>query len=66
MQTAKQQIADAMQAFLNAGGKVQEVEPGKRTLDYAIDPRLVTCGCGCKGNYTDHTMRLGESGPYPY
>lgn len=25
-------------------------------------PRLSDCQCGCEGNYTDHSMRAGESG----
>ena len=25
-------------------------------------PRLRDCKCGCDGNYTDHSMRAGESG----
>lgn len=25
-------------------------------------PRLSDCACGCNGNYTEHSMRAGESG----
>lgn len=30
--------------------------------DIAPDPDLIACGCGCHGDYTDHTMRMGERG----
>lgn len=54
----KNQLAAALAAFSQNGGKVQQVEEGAR----AIDPAIRYCRCGCEGNWTDHTMRLGESG----
>lgn len=54
----KEQLATSMAAFQSKGGKVQKVEEGKR----AIDPSIRYCRCGCNGDWTDHTMRLGERG----
>lgn len=54
----KQDLAEAMAAFTQNGGKVKEVKDGERS----IDPAIRYCKCGCEGNWTDHTMRLGESG----
>lgn len=54
----KDQLAAALANFSQNGGKVQQVEEGKRS----IDPAIRYCRCGCEGNWTDHTMRLGESG----
>lgn len=51
-------LAAAMLAFESNGGKVEQIETNQRTLD----PGLVFCTCGCRGNYTDHSMRKGESG----
>lgn len=54
----KAELAAMMEAFHNKGGKVARVEEGKR----AIDPVIRHCKCGCNGDWTDHTMRQGESG----
>lgn len=54
----KEQLAAATAAFENNGGQVKQVQEGTR----AIDPAIRYCRCGCEGNWTDHTMRLGESG----
>ena len=51
----------AVQEFLAKGGKVKEIPEGQTSnKDYS----LANCPCGCEGNYTDHTMRLGEKGIY--
>lgn len=52
----KEQLAQAMQAFAESGKKVTAVEEGAS----GIDPMLKHCNCGCRGNYTEHTMRAGE------
>lgn len=52
------EIEKAMQEYLAKGGQVKQVEPNVR----AIDDGLRHCRCGCHGNYTEHTMRLGERG----
>lgn len=54
----KEQLAAATAAFEKNGGQVKQVQEGERT----IDPAIRYCRCGCEGNWTDHTMRLGESG----
>lgn len=54
----KQELEKALAEFSKNGGKVKEVEAGVT----AIDPGLRHCRCGCRGNYTDHIMRLGEKG----
>lgn len=59
-------IQRAMLAFEQSGGVVKHCVQGDRALQWAIDPALVDCTCGCRGNYTDHTMREGESGRYNY
>ena len=51
-------LSAAMAAFQAKGGKIQSCNEGARS----IDPSLRSCGCGCGGNWTDHTMRLGENG----
>lgn len=64
-QTTRDTIAQAMAEFEANGGKVVQCAQGERTLNHVIDPALAGCTCGCKGNYTDHTMREGESGGRP-
>jgi len=53
----------AITAFLMKGGKVTTVKEGVTSKDN-VDLGLRYCQCGCEGNYTDHTMRLGEKGEY--
>lgn len=57
-------LAQAMAEFERSGGKVTHCATGQRTLEHVIDPGLAGCTCGCKGNYTDHTMREGEGGGF--
>ena len=64
-QTTRDTIAQAMAQFEAMGGKVTQCATGARTLDHVIDPALAGCRCGCKGNYTAHTMREGETGGRP-
>ncbi len=46
--------------------EMYEQEKEKLVNDSGDDwPELRDCTCGCAGNYTDHTMRLGECGQYP-
>lgn len=52
----KAELAQAMAAFANKGGQVQQVTEGERV----INSSLRYCKCGCEGNYTDHSMRQGE------
>lgn len=54
----KEQLAAATASFQQNGGQVKVVKQGECT----IDPSIRHCRCGCRGNWTDHTMRQGESG----
>lgn len=64
-QLTRDTLAQAMAEYESRGGKVVECAMGERALNHVIDPALASCTCGCKGNYTDHTMREGESGGRP-
>jgi hypothetical protein len=64
-QITRDQIAQAMATFEANGGKVTQCETGARALNHVIDPALAGCTCGCKGSWTDHTMREGETGGRP-
>lgn len=39
--------------FLTGSSNIKEAVPG-----------LNACRCGCRGDYTEHSMRAGESGRY--
>ena len=56
----REQIAAQVEEFLAKGGQI-DVAPMGMTAIEAI-PGLWRCKCGCHGNYTDHSMRAGESG----
>ncbi|MNJ07233.1 hypothetical protein D3C81_1151050 [compost metagenome] len=61
----KEELAAATAAFTQQGGKVEKLEEGQRRLNrHGNDPLLRYCQCGCEGNWTEHSMRLGESGRY--
>jgi hypothetical protein len=55
---SKDELAKAMADFSAKGGQVKKIEEGSR----AIDPIIRNCQCGCRGDWTEHTMRLGERG----
>ena len=50
----------AVQGFLDKGGKIKTIKEGKTSNDGFNS--LKNCTCGCNGNYTEHSMRLGERG----
>jgi len=50
--------AQTIEEYLAQGGKVTQCKPGERKPE----SELKYCQCGCEGNYTDHSMRLGEKG----
>lgn len=58
----KQEMQEMIDAVMKSGNapKVKVIAEGER----AIDPAIRYCKCGCEGNWTDHTMRAGESGRY--
>lgn len=56
-----QNLQSLTEQFLVNGGQVKQCLDGDRALRFA--PRdLHRCQCGCHGDYTDHSMRAGESG----
>lgn len=62
--TNKQAVSEAVAAFLAKGGKVTQCATGDNALraSHYRDPSIVDCLCGCRGDWTEHTMRAGESG----
>lgn len=54
----KEELAQNVQEFILKGGKVTECEEGETLQAYGI----ANCRCGCSGDYTEHSMRAGESG----
>ena len=54
-------IAAGTDAYLSGGGKVKHCAEGDQAI--RIEPRdLWRCECGCHGDFTEHSMRAGESG----
>jgi hypothetical protein len=66
--TTRDTLASAIAAFEQSGGKVIQCPTGVHSPTYdaafkrALDRAQYGCACGCKGDWTDHSMRLGESG----
>lgn len=61
----KDQVAGQVEEFLKNGGKIQQCAEGEKSKNGNYYPsHLCGCKCGCEGNYTDHSMRLGERGIY--
>ena len=57
----REQLQQQMAAFEQQGGKVKECATGDSAI--RLIPRdLYRCECGCHGDFTDHSMRAGESG----
>lgn len=44
--------------FFANGGTVKHIAEGERSAPVS----LRYCRCGCDGDYTEHSMRAGESG----
>lgn len=54
-------IAAGTEAYFSSGGKVKQCTEGDQAI--RIAPRdLWRCECGCHGDFTEHSMRAGESG----
>ena len=64
--TSKADVAAAVAAFLANGGKVTQCATGDNALreSHYRDPSIAECLCGCHGDWTEHTMRAGESGRF--
>jgi hypothetical protein len=57
----REDLQKAMAAFESNGGAVKQCLPGDHAI--RLVPRnLWQCQCGCHGDYTEHSMRAGESG----
>lgn len=50
----------ASAAYKARGGVISTIPEGERSA--VPDKALGRCRCGCEGDYTEHTMRAGESG----
>ena len=54
-------IAASTEAYISSGGKVKQCAEGDHAI--RLVPRnLWQCQCGCHGDFTEHSMRAGESG----
>lgn len=66
--TTRDTLALAMQAFEQSGGAITQCPTGEHSPVYeaafkrALDRAQYGCACGCKGDWTEHSMRLGEQG----
>lgn len=57
----REQLAQATSAYASGGGKIKQCADGDQAI--RLVPRtLWQCQCGCHGDFTDHSMRAGESG----
>lgn len=54
-------IEELTKQFLEQGGKVKHCVDGDRAIRHTPSD-LYLCQCGCNGDFTDHSMRAGESG----
>ena len=56
-----QDLSSLTAAYLQQGGKIKHCAEGDNAIRQ--QPRnLWQCQCGCHGDFTDHSMRAGESG----
>lgn len=55
------ELAKLTSAYASNGGKIKQCAEGDQAI--RLVPRnLWQCQCGCHGDFTDHSMRAGESG----
>ena len=54
-------IAASTEAYVSSGGKVKQCTEGDQAIRIAPSD-LWRCECGCHGDFTEHSMRAGESG----
>lgn len=56
-----QDFSSLTEQFLSGGGQIKQCLEGDSAVRFS--PRgLWSCQCGCNGDFTDHSMRAGESG----
>lgn len=62
---SKQELAalihNATSAHIANGGAIKQCATGDTAI-LKIPRDLIFCQCGCHGDYTEHSMRAGESG----
>lgn len=56
-----EQISQMTSAYASNGGKVKKCADGDTAIR-KIPAGLLCCECGCRGDFTEHSMRAGESG----
>ena len=56
-----QDLNAQIEAFFAKGGKAKECLPGDTAIRL-VPAALWQCQCGCHGDFTEHSMRAGESG----
>lgn len=57
----KEELAALTAAFEQSGGKVERIADGvTANPEPAFNSTIKWCNCGCHGDWTEHTMRLGE------
>lgn len=54
-------IRQATAAHVEQGGAIKQCLPGDRAVRL-VPASLWQCQCGCHGDFTEHSMRAGESG----
>ena len=59
MQT--QDLNAQIEAFFAKGGKIKQCADGDHAIRL-VPASLWQCQCGCHGDFTEHSMRAGESG----
>ena len=56
-----QDINAQIEAFFQSGGKVKQCSEGDTAIRQ-VPRNLYRCESGCHGDFTEHSMRAGESG----
>ena len=56
-----QELSSLTASYLQSGGQIKHCAEGDNAV--RLQPRnLWQCQCGCHGDFTEHSMRAGESG----
>ena len=58
--TIQAMLERATIAYQSEGGMIHTIPEGERSAP--SNRALRYCRCGCDGDYTEHSMRAGESG----
>lgn len=57
----REELARLTESFISNGNKIKNCAEGD-TAVRQVPKNLWQCQCGCHGDFTDHSMRAGESG----